>query len=195
MLLVRHRFPGKRHLQRAHRPAARGVAGRRRARARSSSTGRFDADRRLARRHGIQVIFALPGHGDRHDVRVAAAASSARSCPVLEEIGTEQEQAACTLGASALPDVPPRHAARDPVGARLRHRAHPRPLPRRVRRGRRRVRQRASARPRPLTLLRRAPSSRTSTQLGRLRGRVRAGPHRDHRPAPASTCCDRRNTV
>ena len=60
--------------------------------------------------------------------------------PVLREIGTDQEQAASTLGASHCPDVPAHHAAGDPLGRRLRHRAHDRALPRRVRRGRRRLR-------------------------------------------------------
>jgi sulfate transport system permease protein len=36
--------------------------------------------------------------------------------PVLREIGDEQEQAAATLGASALADVLARHAAGDPLG-------------------------------------------------------------------------------
>ena len=36
--------------------------------------------------------------------------------PVLREIGTEQEQAAATLGASPGPDVPEGDAARDPLG-------------------------------------------------------------------------------
>ena len=34
--------------------------------------------------------------------------------PVLHEIGTEQEEAAATLGASQLADVLADHAARDP---------------------------------------------------------------------------------
>ena len=38
--------------------------------------------------------------------------------PVLREIGTDQEQAAETLGASPLADVPPHHAAGDPLGGR-----------------------------------------------------------------------------
>ena len=44
--------------------------------------------------------------------------------PVLREIGTEQEQAAATLGASALADLPAHHAARRSAGASLRRRAH-----------------------------------------------------------------------
>ena len=37
--------------------------------------------------------------------------------PVLREIGTEQEEAAATLGAARLHDVPPHHVAGDPLGA------------------------------------------------------------------------------
>ena len=44
--------------------------------------------------------------------------------PVLQEIGTEQEQAAATLGASAVADLLADHAAGDPLGRRLRRRAH-----------------------------------------------------------------------
>ena len=38
--------------------------------------------------------------------------------PVLREIGTDQEQAACDARRARLADVPPRHAARDPLGHR-----------------------------------------------------------------------------
>ena len=43
--------------------------------------------------------------------------------PVLREIGTDQEQAAATLGAGRVRDLPPRDAAGDPLGRRVRRRA------------------------------------------------------------------------
>ncbi len=42
--------------------------------------------------------------------------------PVLQEIGDDQEQAAATLGATALADVLADHAAVDPLGRHLRRR-------------------------------------------------------------------------
>ena len=69
--------------------------------------------------------------------------------PVLREIGTDQEQAASTLGASCTPDLlagnPPGH----PLGRHLRRGADHRARDRRVRRGRRRQRQRDRAELRP----------------------------------------------
>ena len=46
---------------------------------------------------------------------------------MLHEIGDEQEQAAATLGASRMADLPAHHAPGDPLGPRLRHRPHRRP--------------------------------------------------------------------
>ena len=43
--------------------------------------------------------------------------------PVLREIGTEQEQAAATLGAGQWHDVPAGHAAGHPLGRDLRRRS------------------------------------------------------------------------
>ena len=66
--------------------------------------------------HGIQVIFALPGMV-LATIFVSLPFVVREVVPVLREIGTEQEQAAATLGASPLADLPARHAARDPLGA------------------------------------------------------------------------------
>ena len=43
--------------------------------------------------------------------------------PVLREIGTEQEQAAATLGAGQWTDLPPRHPPGHPLGRGLRRRS------------------------------------------------------------------------
>ena len=59
--------------------------------------------------------------------------------PVLREIGTDQEEAAYTLGASRCADVLAGHAAGDPLGRRLRRRSSPRRAPRRIRRGEHRL--------------------------------------------------------
>ena len=71
---------------------------------------------------GFQIIYALPGM-----IMATAFVSMPlvlrEVVPVLEEEGIDQEQAARVLGASALAAVPPDHAADDPSGARLRHRA------------------------------------------------------------------------
>ncbi len=89
--------------------------------------------------HGFTVMFSFPA------IAIATAFVSlpfvARELiPVLREIGVEQQQAAATLGSDALPDVQARHAARDPPGADLRHRADRRAGARRVRGSRGRLR-------------------------------------------------------
>ena len=90
--------------------------------------------------------------------------------PVLREIGDEQEQAAATLGRLALADVPARHAARDPLGRRLRRDPHDRARDRRVRRRQRRAAARSPARPRRSRCSSRS-ASRTSTSPARTRRR------------------------
>ena len=93
-LLVRAtEFPGQRLLNAAHRPAGRGVAGRRRARPdprlrpvrAGSAVGLTDA--------GIEIIYAVPGMV-MATVFVSLPLVVRAVAPVLEEIGTEQEQAA-----------------------------------------------------------------------------------------------------
>ena len=66
---------------------------------------------------GIQVIFALPGMV-LATMFVSLPFVVREVIPVLREIGTEQEQAAATLGAGSLADLLPRHAAGDPLGRR-----------------------------------------------------------------------------
>jgi sulfate transport system permease protein len=85
--------------------------------------GKFEPIGRWLDDHGIQIIFAIARHGARDDLRLAAARRAREVAPVLEEIGDEQEQAAWTLGATALADVLADHAAGDPLGTRLRRRA------------------------------------------------------------------------
>ena len=119
--------------RRGHRPAVRALAGRHRPRAaarlRATAAGSGCPSRSSSRCPGMvlaTIFVSLP-----FVVREVA--------PVLREIGDEQEQAAATLGASPLADVPAHHAARDPLGPRLRRRADDRPRDRRVRRGQRRL--------------------------------------------------------
>lgn len=100
LLLVRHRFPGKRvfnaliDLPFAVSPVVVGLAlilvyGPK------TSTGGWLADR------GIDVIFAVPGMIIA-TIFVSLPLVVREVVPVLEEIGEEQEQAAWTLGASKL---------------------------------------------------------------------------------------------
>ena len=100
-----------------------------------SRTGWFGE---LADRHGIQVVFALPAMM-LVTIFVSLPFVVREVVPVLREIGTEQEQAAATLGASPLADVPQGDAARDPLGDRVRRRADDGAGARRVRRGQRRL--------------------------------------------------------
>ena len=85
-------------------------------------------------RLGVKVIFALPGMV-LATIFVTLPFVVREVEPVLHEIGTEQEQAAATLGASALADLLADHAPGDPLGPDLRRRADRRPRARRVRRG------------------------------------------------------------
>jgi sulfate transport system permease protein len=98
LLLVRHRFPGRRLLDAAIdlplavSPVVVGLAlilvyGS------NSGVGGWLAD------HGIRIIFALPGMV-LATVFVSLPLVVREIAPVLEEIGVEQEQAASTLGAS-----------------------------------------------------------------------------------------------
>ncbi len=100
LLLVRHEFPGKRVLDAlidlpiAVSPVVVGLAlilvyGR------TAALGGWLADR------GLDVIFAPPGMV-LATMFVSLPLVVRAVAPVLEEIGTEQEQAAWTLGASAL---------------------------------------------------------------------------------------------
>ncbi len=72
--------------------------------------------------HGVRILFAYPG------ILLATLFVSLpfvvrEVVPVLREIGTEQEEAAATLGAARVHDLPAHHAAGDPVGGRVRRRA------------------------------------------------------------------------
>jgi sulfate/thiosulfate transport system permease protein len=90
ILLVRHRFPGRRVLD----PVVVGLAlilvyGR------NTEVGGWLGD------HGLPIIFSVPGMVIA-TVFVALPLVVRAVAPVLEEIGDEQEQAAATLGASAF---------------------------------------------------------------------------------------------
>jgi sulfate transport system permease protein len=99
ILLVRHRFPGRRVLNAvvdlplAVSPVVVGLAlilvyGR------NTSVGGFFTD------HGHPIIFAVPGMV-LATIFVSLPLMVREISPVLEELGTEQEQAAWTLGAGA----------------------------------------------------------------------------------------------
>ena len=91
-------------------------------------------------RNGYEILFAKPSI-ILATIFVTLPFVVREVVPTLREIGTEQEQAAQTLGANGLADVLARHAAGDPLGGHLRRRPHGGPRDRRVRRGRGRVRQ------------------------------------------------------
>lgn len=100
VLLVRHRFPGRRLLNAlvdlplAVSPVVVGLA-------LILVYGRFEPLGRFLHDRGFDVIFALPGMV-LATVFVSLPLVVREVAPVLEEIGVEQEQAAWTLGASGL---------------------------------------------------------------------------------------------
>ena len=111
---------------------------------------------------GIQIIFSVPGM-ILATMFVSLPFVVREVIPVLREIGTEQEQAAATLGAERAADLLPRHAAGDPLGRGLRRGAHHRPGARRVRRRGRGVGQ-ALGPHRDRHAVRRASASSASTK-------------------------------
>lgn len=100
LLLVRHRFPGKRlfsaviDLPLAVSPVVVGLA-------LILVYGRFSPVGGWLEGHGIQLIFALPGMV-LATVFVSLPLVVREVAPVLEELGIEQEQAAWTLGANRV---------------------------------------------------------------------------------------------
>ena len=128
----------------------------------------------------IQIIFCAPGMV-LATIFVSLPLVVRAVVPVLVEMGDEQEQAARTLGAGTLADLPPHHHSRHPGRVGLRRGALPGPRPGRVRRDRRRLgpadRQdpdadRSSSR----------SASRTSTSVG-------ATPRRSCSPSSRSSPC------
>jgi sulfate transport system permease protein len=97
LLLVRHQFPGKRvmnaliDLPIAVSPVVVGLA-------LILVYGHFAPAGGWLEEHGVQVIFALPGMV-LATVLVSLPLVVREVAPVLEEVGTDQEQAAWTLGA------------------------------------------------------------------------------------------------
>jgi sulfate transport system permease protein len=97
LLLVRHRFPGKRilgaliDLPLAVSPVVVGLA-------LILVYGRFEPIGGWLERHGLQVIFSLPGMV-LATIFVSLPLVVRAIVPVLQEMGADQEQAAHTLGA------------------------------------------------------------------------------------------------
>ena len=151
LLLVRQRFPGKRALSAlidlplSVSPVVVGLA------LVLVYNGRFGWFGPTLEAHGLQVVFAEPGM-IMATCFVSLPLVIREVVPVLEELGDDQEQAARSLGANAWQTLLADHPARHQVGDRLRRRAQPRPVPRRVRRGqggRRQRRRRDPGRHRP----------------------------------------------
>jgi sulfate/thiosulfate transport system permease protein len=100
VLLVRHDFPGKRMLNAlidlplAVSPVVVGLA-------LILVYGRFGPFGGWLEEHGLQVIFSLPGMV-MATIFVSLPLVVRAVAPVLEEIGTDQEQAARTLGAGPV---------------------------------------------------------------------------------------------
>ena len=127
------RLPGPAAAQRGHRPAiavSPVVVGL----ALILVYGRFEPIGRFLHQQGFDVIYALPGMV-LATVFVSLPLVVRAVAPVLEEIGTDQEQAARTLGASSWQTFRRITFPAIRCGRRVRPRAEPRPFHRRVRRG------------------------------------------------------------
>jgi sulfate/thiosulfate transport system permease protein len=98
LLIVRHRFPGKSILS-AFIDLPLGVSPIVTGLALVLVYGQFGLFGPWLTAHGIQVVFALPGIA-LATMFVSLPFVAREVIPVLEELGTEQEQAAHTLGAS-----------------------------------------------------------------------------------------------
>ena len=83
---------------------------------------------------GFKIIFGFPGIV-LASIFVTVPFVIREVEPVLHELGTDQEEAAATLGSQLVADVLAHHAAVDPVGSDVRHRADRRAHARRIRRG------------------------------------------------------------
>jgi sulfate transport system permease protein len=118
---------------------------------------------------GVRVMFSFPAI-----VLVSLFVTSpfvARELVTLMQAqGSEEEEAALTLGASGPPAVLARHPAQRPLGAALRRHPLHRPHHRRVRRGLRGLGQRPRARPTPCRS-RSSCSTTTTTPWARSRRR------------------------
>ncbi len=77
---------------------------------------------------GLKIIFGLPGIV-LASIFVTLPFVVREVEPVLHELGTDQEEAAATLGSRLVADVLADHAAVHPLGADLRHRADHRAHP------------------------------------------------------------------
>ena len=71
---------------------------------------------------GLKIIFGFPGIV-LASIFVTVPFVIREVEPVLHEIGTDQEEAAATLGLAVVADVLADHPAVDPVGSDVRHRA------------------------------------------------------------------------
>ena len=125
--------------ERARRPAARALAGRRRPRVPAALRPQRAGSAAGSTEHGIQVVFALPGMV-LVTIFVSLPFVVREVVPVLREIGTEQEQAAATLGASPFQTF--RRVTLPAIrwAVALRRRADDGARARRVRRGQRHLR-------------------------------------------------------
>ena len=116
LALVRGRWRGKTLVVGDHRPAVRGLAGRRRPRADPRLRQQRLDRRRAFAEHGIRIIFSTPGMV-LATIFVSLPFVVREVVPVLREIGTEQEEAARTLGASPMADASGGSRCRRSAGA------------------------------------------------------------------------------
>ena len=100
LLLVRHKWKGNPIIDAIINLPVRDLPGRRSASRCSCSTATTAGSARRSAEWGIKVLFSTPGM-ILASIFVSLPFVVRETVPVLQEIGTEQEQAASTLGANA----------------------------------------------------------------------------------------------
>ena len=131
--------------------------------------------------HDIKIIFAVPGIV-LATTFVTAPFIARELIPLMQEQGTEEEEAAIVLGAERLADLLPGHAAQHQVGPAVRPHPLQRPGDGRVRRGVGGLRSHPG-RDQHAAAPRRDPLQRVRLRR-QLRGGIGADPARARHPGP-----------